>query len=166
MRTSIASPAQTSIGPSAVPGSLRTRLAAVTAFLQRLPLPLIQLLFRLAIAAVFLKGGLTKTANWALTVQLFADEYQVPVLSPEIAARMSVTFELGCSTLLVLGLATRLATLPLLGMLAVIQTFVYPNSWADHLTWGSILLFLLTRGPGAISLDWLFGLEPTSARKE
>ena len=90
----------------------------------------------------------------------------MPVLSPEIAAMMSVTFELGCSTLLALGLATRLATLPLLGMLAVIQTFVYPNSWSDHLTWGSILLFLLTRGPGVISLDWLFGLERSSTRKE
>jgi len=164
MRPSIASTAQTTIVPNAIPVSFRTRLAAVTAFLQRLPLPLIQLLFRLAIAAVFLKGGLTKTANWMLTVQLFADEYQVPVLSPEIAAMMSVTFELGCSTLLALGLATRLATLPLLGMLAVIQTFVYPNPWSDHLTWGSILLFLLTRGPGALSLDWLFGLEPTRAR--
>ena len=166
MRPSIASTAQTPIVSNTIPVSLRTRLAAVTAFLQRLPLPLIQLLFRLAIAAVFLKGGLTKTANWMLTVQLFADEYQVPVLSPEIAAMMSVMFELGCSILLVLGLATRLATLPLLGMLAVIQTFVYPNSWSDHLTWGSLLLFLLTRGPGALSLDWLFGLEPTSARKE
>jgi putative oxidoreductase len=147
-------------------GGFRTRLAAVPALLQRLPLPLIQLLFRLAIAAVFLKGGLTKTANWMLTVQLFADEYQVPLLPPDIAAMMSVTFEFGCSILLALGLATRLATLPLLGMLAVIQTFVYPNAWSDHLTWGSILLFLLTRGGGALSLDWLFGLEPTSPRKE
>jgi putative oxidoreductase len=144
----------------------RPRLTAVTARLQRLPLPLIQLLFRLAIAAVFLKGGLTKTANWMLTVQLFAEEYQVPVLPPEIAAMLAVTFEFGCSILLALGLATRLATLPLLGMLAVIQTFVYPNAWSDHLTWGSILLFLLTRGGGALSLDRLLGLEPTSPRTE
>jgi putative oxidoreductase len=101
-----------------------------------------------------------------LTVQLFADEYQVPVLSPEIAAMLAVTFEFGCSALLVLGLATRLATLPLLGMLAVIQTFVYPNTWSDHLTWGSILLFLLTRGGGALSLDRLLGLEPARPRQE
>jgi putative oxidoreductase len=40
-------------------------------------------------------------------------------------------------------------------MLAVIQTFVYPNAWAEHLVWGSILLFLLTRGPGVFSLDHL-----------
>jgi putative oxidoreductase len=166
MHTHIASPAQTHRASTAVPAGFRTRLAVVTAFLQRLPLPLLQLLFRLAIAAVFLKGGLTKTANWMLTVQLFADEYQVPILSPEIAAMMPVTFEFGCSILLVLGLATRLATLPLLGMLAVIQTFVYPNAWSDHLTWGSILLFLLTRGGGVLSLDRLLGLEPASPCQE
>jgi putative oxidoreductase len=166
MHTHIAPTAPTHRTSTAVPAGFRAHLATVTDFLQRLPLPLIQLLFRLAIAAVFLKGGLTKTANWMLTVQLFADEYQVPVLPPEIAAMMSVTFEFGCSILLVLGLATRLATLPLLGMLAVIQTFVYPNAWSDHLTWGSILLFLCTRGAGALSLDRLLGLEPASPRRE
>jgi putative oxidoreductase len=166
MQTRLAYTMPTPGAPSAAPLGFRARWAALTAFLQRLPLSLIQLLFRLAIAGVFLKGGLNKTANWMLTVQLFADEYQVPVFSPETAAALSVTFELGCSILLVLGLATRLATLPLLGMLAVIQTFIYPHSWSDHLTWGAILLFLLTRGAGAISLDRLFGLEPTSARQE
>lgn len=166
MHTPIACTAPTHSTSTAVPAGFRTRLATVTNFLHRLPLPLIQLLFRLAIATVFLKGGLAKTANWMLTVQLFADEYQVPVLSPEIAALMSVTFEFGCSILLVLGLATRLATLPLLGMLAVIQMFVYPNAWSDHLTWGSILLFLLTRGGGSLSLDRLLGLEPASPRQE
>ena len=166
MHTRIAPTAQTHSAATEVPAGFRARLATITDVLQRLPLPLIQLLFRLAIAAVFLKGGLTKTASWMLTVQLFADEYQVPVLPPEIAAMMAVTFEFGCSALLVLGLATRLATLPLLGMLAVIQTFVYPNAWSDHLTWGSILLFLLTRGGGALSLDRLLRLEPARPRQE
>lgn len=144
----------------------RTHLATVMTILRGVPLSLIQLLFRFAIAGVFLKGGMNKLSNWMLTVQLFADEYQVPVLPPEAAAVMSVTFELGCSVLLVLGLGTRLATLPLLGMLVVIQTFVYPNAWSDHLTWGSILLFLLTRGGGMWSLDRLLGLEPTQPRPE
>jgi putative oxidoreductase len=166
MHTRIAPTAQTRSVSTVAPAGFRARLATVTDFLQRLPLPLIQLLFRLAIAAVFFKGGLAKTANWMLTVQLFADEYQVPALPPEIAAMLAVTCEFGCSALLVLGLATRLATLPLLGMLAVIQTFVYPNAWSDHLTWGSILLFLLTRGGGALSLDRLLGLEPASPRQE
>jgi putative oxidoreductase len=32
---------------------------------------------------------------------------------------------------------------------------VYPGAWTDHLVWASILLFLLTRGPGHLSLDHL-----------
>jgi len=147
------------------PSRFRAGIVSVTAFLGRFPLPLAQLLFRLAIAGVFMKAGLTKAASWEFTVQLFADEYKVPVLPPEFAALLATTFELSCSTLLVLGLATRVATLPLLGMIAVIQTFVYPNAWSEHLTWGAILLFLLTRGGGAIALDRLFGLEPTHTDK-
>jgi len=58
-----------------------------------------------------------------------------------------------------LGLATRLATLPLLGMIMTIQLFVYPQAWPEHLVWGSILVFLLTRGPGALSIDRLIGLD-------
>jgi len=71
---------------------------------------------------------------------------------------MATGFEIGCSTLLVLGLASRLATLPPLGMILTIQLFVYPQAWPEHFAWGSILLFLLTRGP-ALSLDRLFGIE-------
>jgi putative oxidoreductase len=137
-----------------------SRLAAVRALLGRFPATIVSLLFRLAVAGVFLKAGLNKIASWELTVQLFADEYKVPVFPPEIAARMAVTFEIGCSLLLVAGLLTRVATLPLLGMILVIQTFVYPSAWSEHLTWGSILIFLLTRGPGALSADRLIGLEP------
>jgi putative oxidoreductase len=47
------------------------------------------------------------------------------------------------------------ATLPLLGMIATIQLFVYPSAWSEHLVWGSILFFLLTRGAGVVSLDHL-----------
>jgi putative oxidoreductase len=139
----------------------RGGLAWVLAQLGRVPLALIQILFRLAIASVFLKAGLNKLASWELTVQLFADEYKVPVLPPDLAAVMAMTTELGCSILLILGLGTRLATLPLLGMIAVIQTFVYPGAYAEHLTWGSILLFLLTRGAGPWSIDRAIGLEPS-----
>jgi putative oxidoreductase len=63
--------------------------------------------------------------------------------------------ELTIPIFLFLGLATRLATLPLLGQIIVIQIFVYPNAFNDHLVWGSILVLLLTRGPGAFSLDYL-----------
>jgi putative oxidoreductase len=144
--------------------SLRSRMVRVTETLGRFPLSIVQLLFRLAIASVFLKAGLNKMASWELTVQLFQDEYKVPVLPAEMAAMLATTFEVGCSILLIAGLATRLASVPLLGMILVIQLFVYPSAYAEHLTWGSILIFLLTRGGGALSLDRLFGLDPGRPR--
>jgi putative oxidoreductase len=138
----------------------RSRIAALTELLGRFPIAIVQCMFRLAIASIFLKAGLNKIASWELTVQLFADEYKVPVLAPEIAACTAATFEIGCALLLIAGLATRLATLPLFGMIMTIQLFVYPSAYAEHLTWASILIFLLTRGAGPWSLDRLLGLEP------
>ena len=41
----------------------------------------------------------------------------------------------------------------MLGMILVIQTFVYPNAWTEHLMWSSMLVFLASRGPGMFSLD-------------
>ena len=123
--------------------------------LGRFPLSLLQLVFRLSVASVFFRSGRSKILSWDTTILLFANEYRVPVLSPELAATLAASFELGCSTLIALGLLTRLATLPLLGMVFVIQTFVYPENWAEHLTWAAMLIFLLTRGPGPISLDRL-----------
>lgn len=77
----------------------------------------------------------------------------MPILDPALAARMAMIQELTIPILLFIGLGTRLAALPMLGMIAVIQTFVYPNAWVEHLVWGSILVFLVTRGPGMFSLD-------------
>ena len=138
---------------------LLARVRAVAAQLGRVPLAVHQLLFRLAIAGVFLRAGLDKVRSWETTVALFRDEYKVPMLPPEFAAVMASSVEIGCSLLLVFGLASRLATLPILGMLLTIQLFVYPQAWPEHLVWGSILVFLLTRGAGAISLDRALGLE-------
>jgi putative oxidoreductase len=131
------------------------RLQQGVTLLDRFPLPVLQLMFRVAIAAVFWSSGLTKIASWETTVTLFRDEYMVPVLPPELAAMLGATFELACPIFLVLGLATRLATLPLLGMTFVIQVFVYPEYWTQHLMWASVLLFLATQGAGALSLDHL-----------
>jgi len=140
---------------------LRLRWADLVALVGRVPLSLHQLLFRIAIAGVFLRAGLTKISSWESTVALFADEYKVPVLAPHLAAAMAATFEVGCSTLLLVGLGTRLAALPLIGMIMTIQLFVYPQAWSEHLVWGSILLMLLTRGGGAISLDHLIARQLT-----
>lgn len=121
--------------------------------LERFPLSLLQLAMRVGVGAVFFRSGLLKIGSWEFTIRLFRDEYQVPLLDPVLAARLATAVELGVPPLLFVGLATRLATLPLLGMIAVIQVFVYPNAWSDHLLWAAALVFVLTRGPGKLSLD-------------
>ena len=120
-----------------------------------LPLSVIQLMARCSLAVIFWRSGETKSANWDLTVQLFANEYKVPVLPPDIAAHIAYTFEHYTPMFLVAGLLTRVAVLPLIGMTLVIQTFVYPQAWPDHLTWMTMMLLLLSRGAGAVSLDHL-----------
>ncbi len=128
---------------------------AIRQRLCRVPLSLLQLIMRIAIGSVFFNAGLLKYRSWEITVLLFRDEYKVPWVDPRLLARMATFNELAFSTLLFLGLATRLATLPFLGMIVVIQTFVYPEAWIEHLVWTSILLLLLTRGAGALSVDHL-----------
>jgi putative oxidoreductase len=139
------------------------RIATLCANLERFPLSIIQLAMRIGVGAAFFRSGLLKVNSWEFAVQLFRDEYKVPLLDPQLAAQVATVVELGVPLFLFAGLATRPATLPLLGMIAVIQIFVYPNAWSDHLLWGSILVFLLTRGPGAISLDHLIASKVVRA---
>ena len=78
---------------------------------------------------------MTKLANWDTTIELFTEEYKVPVLPPEIAAYLATSIELSMPVLLVLGLLTRPAVLVLLGMTTVIQVLVYPQAWPTHIQW-------------------------------
>ena len=128
---------------------------ATRAWLARFPLPILLLAGRIGVGATFFKAGLLKYNSFEFAVKLFQEEYRVPLLDPAVAARMAMVQELSIPILLFLGLATRIATIPLLGMIVVIQTFVYPNAYNDHLVWGSILVLVLTRGPGAFSLDYV-----------
>ena len=130
---------------------------SVGAGLERVPLSPLQLLMRVGVGAVFLNAGLLKYRSWELTLLLFRDEYKVPLADPALMARVATFNELVFSTLLIAGLGTRVATLPFFGMIATIQLFVYPDAWIEHLVWTSILLVLLTRGGGTISLDHLLG---------
>src|SRR5499427_2176901 len=124
--------------------------------LESVPYALLAIPLRLAVATVFWNSAMTKLANWDTTVALFADEYKVPLLPPELAAYFAVSIELSAPVLLVAGLATRAAALVLLGMTAVIEIFVYPQAWPTHLQWAAMLLVLLCRGAGGVSLDrWI-----------
>jgi putative oxidoreductase len=126
---------------------------ATRAWLARFPLSILLLAGRIGVGATFFKAGLLKYNSFEFAVKLFQEEYRVPLLDPAVAARMAMVQELTIPILLFLGLATRIATIPLLGTIAVIQAFVYPNAYNDHLVWGSILALVLTRGPGVFSLD-------------
>jgi putative oxidoreductase len=54
-----------------------------------------------------------------------------------------------------IGLLTRISVAALLGMVLVIQIFVYPGSWPDHIQWLAFMFILLARGPGTFSIDAL-----------
>jgi putative oxidoreductase len=132
-----------------------TRIGKVITKLENLPLWPIQTLARIGVAGVFYNSARLKLQSWEITLLLFRDEYQVPVLSFDLAARLATAVEMTSAALLFVGLFSRLATLPLLGVVAIIQIFVYPNAWAEHMTWTALLLIVLFRGPGPLSIDYL-----------
>jgi len=146
-----AAPAATS---ATAPAVIRLGRATID-LLERVPYSLLAIPLRLAVATVFWNSGTTKLANWDATLQLFEDEYKVPLLPPDIAAHIGASIELTTPVLLVLGFLTRPAALVLLGMTTVIEVFVYPQAWPTHIQWAAMLLVLLCRGPGALSIDYL-----------
>jgi len=142
--------------------------------LDRIPYDLVAGLARVSLAAVFWRSGQTKVQGFQLdplagrlelgwprlgefTVDLFRDEYALPLLSPQLAAVMAATAEHVLPLMLLLGLGTRLGALGLLGMTAVIQLLVYPGAWPTHGTWAAGLLMLAAMGPGRLSLDHVLG---------
>lgn len=120
---------------------------------------------RVGIAMVFFRSGETKVASggwwdvgswWSITdttVLLFTEEYKVPILPPELAAYLATTAEHVAPVMLILGLGARLGAAALLGMTLVIQIFVYPDHWHEHLLWAVPLAYITVRGPGLLSID-------------
>lgn len=127
----------------------------VLRWLDRVPYTLLAIPLRLAVATVFWNSAMAHLANWETTLTLFEEEYKVPILPSDLAAYMAVAIEVTTPVLLVLGLLTRAASAVLLGMVTVIEVFVYPEAWPTHVQWAAMLLVLLARGPGTLSLDWL-----------
>jgi putative oxidoreductase len=122
-----------------------------------IPLSLVQLAARVAVAHVFWQSAQTKLASWPVTLQLFAMEYRLPLIDPAVAAPLATAAEITGSVLIFFGLFARLGALALLGVTATIQIFVYPQNWAEHLLWASLLLLILARGAGVVSLDHIAG---------
>lgn len=125
---------------------------------ERIPYSLLALASRIAVADIFWRSGRTKVHGFSIreeTFYLFKEEYKVPLLPPDLAAYLSTIGEHVFPVLLVVGLASRLSALGLFGMTLVIQIFVVPGGWPEHILWFALLLSIIARGPGAISLDHL-----------
>lgn len=155
------------------PGGAAAAIARLNALLARVPHDAVALLARVALAGVFWRSGQTKVQGFELdlvegrfafgwprlsdsAVDLFRDEYRLPLIPPETAAVLAAAGEHLLPALLLLGLATRLSALGLLAMTAVIQLLVYPGAWPTHGVWAAALLWLVAQGPGRLSLDaWL-----------
>ncbi len=121
--------------------------------------PVIDLIVRLWVANVFFKSGLTKISNWDSTLSLFENEYQVPVLSPELAAYLGTAAELGLPILLALGLGSRFAALALF-VFNIVAVISYPDlspaGLNEHIYWGLLMLVTIVHGGGKIALDhWI-----------
>ncbi|HRJ54263.1 MAG TPA: DoxX family protein [Candidatus Thiothrix moscowensis] len=124
--------------------------------------PLTLLGFRIYVAWVFFASGLTKIQSWSSTVYLFEDEYNVPLLSPEIAAYLGTAAELILPVLLALGLLTRPAALALF-VFNIVAVISYPylftiegaGGFWQHVFWGAMLWTVFVFGPGKFSLDYL-----------
>ncbi len=134
-------------------------IGKATALFERIPGDLIAIIARIGIATTFLRSGLLKLDGWSNgnTLALFTDEYQLPLIPPQIAAYMATTFELSMPVFILAGFFTRFAALVLLGMTLVIEIFVYPNAFDTHGVWAASLLYLMKYGPGVLSVDNFVG---------
>ncbi len=109
---------------------------------------------RAGVALVFWRSGRSKLPlGNESTIGLFRDVYNMPLLHAELAAYLATMVEIAGPVLLMLGVLTRPAAAILLAQTMVIQIFVFPENYPDHLLWAGPLLYLLLRGPGKWSFD-------------
>jgi putative oxidoreductase len=125
--------------------------------------PLAALVARLYVSWQFWKSGYLKISSWDSTLGLFETEYHVPLLPPHVAAVVGTFGELFFPTLVILGLCGRLGAIGLFAVNAM-AVISYANvllaegfeaALAQHVLWGSILVFLMVYGPGKLSVDGL-----------
>jgi putative oxidoreductase len=155
MMTAVSKPFRATAQSAILPARIVQRLIAA---MDRIPYWLIALSARSFPAALFWQSGQTKVSGFSLkpsAIALFENEYQLPLIDPEIAASVSAVAEHLFPVLLVIGLASRFSALALLVMTMVIEVFVYPGAWPTHGVWATCFLIVIARGPGLLSLDHL-----------
>ncbi len=113
------------------------------------------------IAKIFYDSGRTKAGEsyWEINSfqgTLFEEEYGITYVDPELAAQLALYAETILPIMVLLGVASRLGALGLIGMTLFIQFFVYPLHFTDHATWLAALGMILCMGPGKLSVDHFF----------
>lgn len=138
-----------------------------------IPYALVALALRLLMARVFFFDGQGRVAGSLLsfdlynfnfsmvlpmqvkadTVNAFLIAYPPMPLSPAIAAHVLAFAEFVLPLLLVFGFATRFAALSLLAVTAMHFYLMPVALWTAQIYWAAILLVLLSRGAGQLSVD-------------
>jgi len=146
--------------------SIRDLVLAPSTFAARMLNPLQSLVAaaaRLYVSWQFLNAGYIKITNWTGTEFLFENEYHTPFLSPHDAAIAGTFGELFFPALVALGLFGRLSALALF-CVNIVAVISYSNvlladgseaALAQHILWGTLLLFIIVYGPGKLSIDHL-----------
>jgi putative oxidoreductase len=126
--------------------------------------PLFLLATRWYVSWQFLKSGWIKVTSWQSTLDLFQNEYHVPLLPPQLAAVTGAFGELFFPVLLVLGIGGRIGPLGLffVNLMAVVsyrQVLLaegFEAALAQHVLWGFMLALLAVFGNGTWSLERIF----------
>ncbi len=121
------------------------------------------LLIRILVGWVFVSEGIQK---FLFPAQLGVGRFtKIGIPSPQIMAPFVGTVEIVCGSLLLIGLFTRLAAIPLLGVISVAIATTKVPMIAKSGVWNMLhearadfsmlfgLLFLLVAGAGAFSVD-------------
>ena len=112
------------------------------------------LVLRLAAGGLMLSHGIPKLMKWGTLSDRFPDPFGVG--SPASLA-LAIFAEVGCSALLVVGLFTRLATVPLMVTMLVAALMIHGDDpWSKkELAVVYLLMYatLAMTGPGRFSLD-------------
>lgn len=114
------------------------------------------LLLRIAFALMMMVHGWAKFSNYAQMSGGFPDPFG---MGSQLSLTMAIFAELGCSILILVGLGTRLALVPLMvTMLVAIFIAHGADPWSKKelaATYLSVYAVLMVSGPGRYSIDHL-----------
>ncbi len=125
-------------------------------------MPVADLTLRYWLWSAFFYSGWNKWQSFETTIQLFTYEYEVPFVSPWLAAFSGTLVEIAVPIFILIGLGGRLPAF-ILFIFNITAVWAYPFLWTeegalgmqDHIYWGMMLLVLMTYGTKQFSVDYL-----------